>query len=203
MYVQVVTFGLNGIDESQYLDAANDVAPRFAGRPGLLAKIWLEDPEQGRYGAIYFWEDRESMERLVHSDLFEGANPEFSDVASEGFAILENLTAQTQPVIELVENRRRAVGKQAPKAVAAAKASPPAKKAPAAAKKSPVKKAPAAAKKAPAKKAAARGDGDGESKAPAKRAAAAKKAPAKKAAEKATASKSDDAKPAKRTRRSA
>ena len=118
MYVQVVTFGLNGIDESQYLAAANDVAPRFAGRPGLLAKIWLEDPEQGRYGAIYFWEDRESMERLVQSDLFEAANPEFSDIASEGFAILENLTAQTQPVLEVVPTRQPpAAGRRPPKPV--------------------------------------------------------------------------------------
>ncbi len=63
----------------------------------------------------------------------------------------------------------------------------------------PAKKATA---KAPAKKAAARG-GDGESKTPAKRTAAAKKAPAKKAAAKTTTAKSDDAKPAKRARRSA
>jgi topoisomerase IA-like protein len=53
----------------------------------------------------------------------------------------------------------------------------------------------AAAKKAPAKKSAAK-------KAPAKKATA-KKAPAKKAAAKKTAAGSDDAKPAKRARRSA
>ena len=151
MHVQVVTYGL-AMSESEYLDIADEVAPRFSALPGLLTKVWLDDPDLGRYGALYLWEDRESMERFLRSDLFEGTNPEFVEVESEGFSILENLTAQTQPVIELVENRRRAVGKQAPKAVAAAKASPPAKKAPAAAKKSPVKKAPAAAKKAPAKK---------------------------------------------------
>jgi Ku protein len=58
-----------------------------------------------------------------------------------------------------------------------------------------------AAKKAPAKKAAARSGDDGDE-APAKRTAA-KKAPAKKAAAKTTAAKADDAKPAKRARRSA
>ena len=58
------------------------------------------------------------MERLVHSDLFEGANPEFSDVASEGFAILENLTAQTQPVLEVVPTRQpAAAGRRPPKPV--------------------------------------------------------------------------------------
>lgn len=106
MYVQVVTYGLGGIDESEYLDIANELAPRFSGIPGLQAKIWLEDPEHSRYGAIYLWDDPESMERFVRSDLFEATNPDFVDVASEGFDIFENLTAQTQPVLELLAPRR-------------------------------------------------------------------------------------------------
>jgi hypothetical protein len=56
---------------------------------------------------VYFWEDKESMERFLHSNLFEGTNPEFTDVESEGFAILENLTAQTQPGLDVVETPRR------------------------------------------------------------------------------------------------
>jgi heme-degrading monooxygenase HmoA len=108
MYVQVVTYALGEIDEGQYLDVANELAPRFSGVPGLQAKIWLEDTSLGRYGAVYFWEDSESMERFLRSDLFEGTNVDFVDVESEGFAILENLTAQTQPVLQLVEGRRQA-----------------------------------------------------------------------------------------------
>ena len=113
MYVQVVTYAL-GSSEGEYLDIANEVAPRFSGMPGLQAKIWLEDVDQGRYGAVYLWEDRESMERFLRSDLFEGTNPDFLDVESEGFGILENLTAQTQPVIELIETRRTAPARRAP-----------------------------------------------------------------------------------------
>ena len=120
MYIQVVMYGLGGIDESEYLDVANELAPRFSGTAGLQAKIWLEDPDQGRYGAIYFWDDRESMERFLRSDLFEGTNPDFLDVESQGFSVLENLTAQTQPVLEVIEPRRqhRAVGRPPQKAVA-------------------------------------------------------------------------------------
>ena len=183
MHIQVVTFGLNGIDESEYLDAANDVAPRFAGRPGLLAKIWLEDPEQGRYGAIYFWEDRESMERLVHSDLFEAANPEFSDVASEGFTILENLTAQTQPVLEVVPTRqppapRRQPLKPVPQRQASARGFPKKLSGAAEVPTGGARKIPISSRAAPigpaAKKAATKA-------APAKKSAT-KKAPAKKSA---------------------
>ncbi len=107
MYVQVVTYGLGGISENEYLDVANEMAPRFSGLPGLQAKVWLEDAELGRYGALYLWDDKESMERFLRSDLFEETNPDFVEVESEGFSILENLTARTQPVLELVQQRRK------------------------------------------------------------------------------------------------
>ncbi len=134
MYVQVVSYALDGMPESDYLDLANELAPGFSSLPGLQAKIWLDDPDRGRYGAVYFWDDKTAMERFLRSNLFEGTNPDFMDVESEGFDILENLTAQTQPVLEVVETRRRSAPskstgpvKQPGKAVA--KAPAPAKKA--------------------------------------------------------------------------
>ena len=107
MYVQVVSYGLAGIGEDDYLDVANRVAPRFSGMPGLLAKLWLGNTEDGRYGAVYLWEDREAMERFVRSDLFEAFNPEFDEVAVEDFDVLENLTAVTQPVLEVLQPKRQ------------------------------------------------------------------------------------------------
>lgn len=107
MYVQVVTYGLAGIGEGEYLDVANSVAPRFSGMPGLLAKLWLGNTGEGRYGAVYLWEDNEAMERFVRSDLFEAFNPEFDDVAVEDFDVLENLTALTQPVLQVLEPKRQ------------------------------------------------------------------------------------------------
>ena len=106
MYVQVVTYALDGMQESEYLDICNELTPSFSSVPGLPAKIWLDDPDRGRYGAVYFWEDKESMERFLRSNLFEGTNAEFVDMESEGFAVLENLTAQTQPVLDVIPTRR-------------------------------------------------------------------------------------------------
>jgi hypothetical protein len=133
MYMQVVTYALDGMPESDYLDLANELAPSFSGIPGLQAKIWLDDPDRGRYGAVYFWDDKASMERFLHSNLFEGTNPEFIDVDSEGFAVLENLTAQTQPGLEVIESRRRpapstSTGPVKQPGKAAAKAPAPAEK---------------------------------------------------------------------------
>ena len=187
MYVQVVTYSLEGISEDGYLDVANRLAPRVAGLPGLLAKLWLENAGGNRYGAVYFWDDLEAMERFSNSDLFEGEVPEFTDFVAEEFGVLENLTAMTQPVLEILEARPGPVPAP-PQPVAAKKVgtgagaparkrTPPARpspqKAPAAkvpAKKAPAKKAPAA--KVPATKAPA-------AKVPVKKAPAAK-VPAKK-----------------------
>lgn len=103
MYIQTVTYELEGINEEDYLSMATDVAPEYASLPGLQAKLWLANSEDNVYGAVYMWDDEESMQRYMQSDLFEGANPEFRDVYSEGFEVLENLTRQTQPVLEIVE----------------------------------------------------------------------------------------------------
>jgi heme-degrading monooxygenase HmoA len=103
MYVQLITFNLEGIDEEEYLDTAHRLAARIADQPGLLAKLWLENEGGNRYGGVYFWDDLESMERFSRSDLFEGRVPEFSNLSVEEFGVLENLTALTQPMLEVLE----------------------------------------------------------------------------------------------------
>lgn len=108
MFVQTVRFGLNETSESEYLDIANEVAPQYSSIPGLLAKLWLDKAEDGAYGAVYFWEDQESMERYCRGDLFEGSNPGFAGVVSNGAPVLENLTRSTQPVLEVLPARQRA-----------------------------------------------------------------------------------------------
>ncbi len=102
MHVQVVTYRLAGISEREYLDVASRVAPEFASMAGLQAKAWLEPLGDATYGAVYFWEDAESMERFMRSDLFEGTNPDFADVSSRGYKVLENLTKASQPVLSLL-----------------------------------------------------------------------------------------------------
>src|SRR5919202_2069165 len=107
MHVLVVTYDLSGITEGEYIDVANDLTGRFSSMPGLQAKLWLAQTDEGRYGAVYLWDDRQSMERFLRSDLFEDTNPDFSDVVAEDFEVLENLTAAPQPVLELVRPRRQ------------------------------------------------------------------------------------------------
>ena len=105
MHVQIVTFNLGGMSEGEYIDVASRLAPQFAGLSGLLAKVWLESPDAGVYGAVYFWNDEEAMERFLATDLFEGTNPSFANFSTEDFSVLENLTRATQPVLTVLEDR--------------------------------------------------------------------------------------------------
>ena len=102
MHVQLVTFTLGSLSEEDYLTAANSVAGDFAMQGGLMSKVWLERPEDGTYGALYVWRDKESMERFMRTGLFEGNNSELNDVTSQDFGVLQNLTKKTQPELELL-----------------------------------------------------------------------------------------------------
>ncbi|MDP8975313.1 MAG: YdhR family protein [Actinomycetota bacterium] len=103
MYVQIVSYNLNGVSEQDYIDIAHQVAPQFSAMAGLQAKVWLHNEDSNAYGAVYFWDDRESQERFVASDLFEATYPGFANVASEGYEVFEHLTRATQPVLEILE----------------------------------------------------------------------------------------------------
>lgn len=98
MQVQVVSYSLSGVSEQQYITDATQAAPQVASTPGLLATVWTEDPENGRYGAIYLWEDEEALQRgriWIH--------PGADEVVMENYNVLERLTKATQPVLSLLQ----------------------------------------------------------------------------------------------------
>jgi hypothetical protein len=43
MHILVVNFGLEGLAHEDYLKIADELAPVFAGVPGLCSKVWLAD----------------------------------------------------------------------------------------------------------------------------------------------------------------
>ena len=98
MHIQTITFGLDGVSEQQYITDCHQATAAVASTPGLLATVWLESPENERYGGIYFWEDREAMER---GRIW--AHPNAVDVMVEDCGVLERLTRATQPVLSILE----------------------------------------------------------------------------------------------------
>jgi hypothetical protein len=99
MNVLIINFRLSGMTEEGYRAACADLAPAFAELPGLLAKVWLNDPATGTYGGVYLFRDRAAMEGYLASDLLASvaATPSFVDISTRDFAVYEDLTRATQP----------------------------------------------------------------------------------------------------------
>lgn len=104
MHAQVVTFGLDDITEEQFQEVCGGDAPTFATLPGLLAKVWLRDPETNTYGGLYLWADQESYERYIKGEVFNAikTNPHLKNVESRDFGVFEDLSSITMPKLRAV-----------------------------------------------------------------------------------------------------
>jgi hypothetical protein len=78
--------------------------PLFAELDGLLAKIWIADPESGTKGAVYLFSERTALDAYLQSDLFAGilAEPSFEGTSWRSYNVVDELTARTQPGIQIV-----------------------------------------------------------------------------------------------------
>lgn len=99
MHAQVITFGLGDITEEQFREVAGADAPTFAAMPGLLAKVWLRDPETNTYGGLYLWADAEACETYIKGEVFHAikTNPHLTHVESRDYGAFEELSALTMP----------------------------------------------------------------------------------------------------------
>jgi hypothetical protein len=101
MHVLVVNFRLNGVTEEQYAGLCDEIAPAFAEVPGLASKTWLADSENGIYGGVYLFEDRDAFEAFASSDLAAGVknHPNLADVTMEDFGVLESPSRVTHGLV--------------------------------------------------------------------------------------------------------
>lgn len=98
MHTLIVTFTLDGVDHAAFGDLANEVAPAFAGVPGLMAKVWLADEERGVYGGVYVFETEAAADAYLASDLFRrgvAGNPHFAGVGVRRAGVLASATTHT------------------------------------------------------------------------------------------------------------
>ena len=98
MHVQIVEFELQGMSRGDYERRCEQVAETFAGLPGLLAKVWVIDPESNRAGGVYTWIDRAAREAYEASELFAAVrgDPSLANVRSRHFDVLERPTETTR-----------------------------------------------------------------------------------------------------------
>ena len=98
MHIAVVNFRLKDMTHEQYIAACDELAPAFAAAPGLVSKIWLDDPTGNTYGGVYTWRDRSAFQAFTRSDLAHSivGNPRFADLVVKDFAVLEGPTRLTR-----------------------------------------------------------------------------------------------------------
>ncbi|MGB1770944.1 MAG: YdhR family protein [Planctomycetota bacterium] len=100
MHVLVVNFNLEGINHDQYSEACDELAGTFAAIPGLIAKVWLSDPDSNTYGGVYTFEDKAAFEAYQAGEVFAAVagNPNFTNVTAKDFGILDGPTRVTRGV---------------------------------------------------------------------------------------------------------
>jgi Putative mono-oxygenase ydhR len=99
-----ITFDLADMTHERYTEVSAELAPAFAAVPGLLAKIWLADRQDARYGGVYLFDDIAAADAFLGSTLAHSVatNPHFAGLAIRRFAVDEASTARTQPGITVV-----------------------------------------------------------------------------------------------------
>ena len=68
MVIQIVKFKTQ-LSEEELLHTAREREPQFSDIPGLVQKYYVRLSEPGRYGGVYLWDSRESLQAFRKSEL--------------------------------------------------------------------------------------------------------------------------------------
>lgn len=104
MHVQVATYRMADISDAEFIEANKEFAAMMSAVPGLLAKVWLKDPDENVYVGIYLWQDRDACGSFLAGELWASVvnDDSLSDLESRDFAVMEELTRATQLRIKLL-----------------------------------------------------------------------------------------------------
>ena len=103
MHVQIVTYRVEDVSDADFIEANREFAEAMAAVPGLLAKVWLKQPD-GVYGGVYLWRDRDAYEAFLANELWHEVLNDASmlDVVAADYGVMEELTRVTQPGVKLL-----------------------------------------------------------------------------------------------------
>src|SRR4051812_16369860 len=98
MEIVIITFGLEGMTEADFVQRCEQLAPAFAAMSGLQSKVWLADPVANTYGGVYTFASEADVEEFLASRLFAGsdASPHLVDVTVRRFGVIEEATRITR-----------------------------------------------------------------------------------------------------------
>ncbi|WP_046469163.1 YdhR family protein [Allosalinactinospora lopnorensis] len=98
MYLQIITFRLDGISPDEFAVLNDRVATQYGGMPGLISKIFLADPDDDHaYGGVYLWETRDNAERYLQNGPVQILvnDPRFVDLQTRTMVVLSKPTSIT------------------------------------------------------------------------------------------------------------
>ena len=104
MHVQVVTYRLADISDPEFNEADREFADAMATMPGLLAKVWLKDPDENVYGGVYLWQDRPACQNFLAGELWGEVLKDESamDLTSHDYTVNDEMTKVTQPGLKVL-----------------------------------------------------------------------------------------------------
>ncbi len=79
------------LPEEDILNKANERKPEFEAIPGLLQKYYVKMNEEGSYGGIYVWDNKESLMAFKESDLAKSIPQAYEVVEAPNVEIMSIL----------------------------------------------------------------------------------------------------------------
>jgi hypothetical protein len=95
MLLHETSFELDGMDADEAARLVLELAPRFAAMPGLVHKVWTR--EGARFGGVYLWRDRASLDDFRAGPLHPSNVPAFTDLRERTLGVVTAPTAITVP----------------------------------------------------------------------------------------------------------
>ena len=79
------------LPEKDLLIKANERKPEFEAIPGLIQKYYVKMNEEGNYGGIYVWDNKESLMAFKESDLAKSIPQAYEVVEAPSIEIMNIL----------------------------------------------------------------------------------------------------------------
>ncbi len=88
---------------TEYEELASSLGQSFADVPGLVWKIWNIKDAESEAGGIYYFEDEESLNGFLGSQLAADvkSHPAVSEFSAKTFEVMDTVTAVTRGPVTL------------------------------------------------------------------------------------------------------
>ncbi|MER3495300.1 MAG: monooxygenase [Mastigocladus sp. ERB_26_2] len=90
-----INFPFNGPWGNEMAQAYSELAHKLSETPGLLWKIWIENPSNGETGGIYLFEDASSLDTFLTEHITRLKSFGIENISAKQFDVNEQLTQIT------------------------------------------------------------------------------------------------------------